>query len=270
MEEIISDPEKELEKIINGGKTPGVIRFVLNMLGGGIPYAGGIVSGITGKWSENEQEKINKLFQSWMKIQAEELNRIGITLVEVMERINFQDVTIEERVTGPEYLSLIKQVYRDWSAGDSEKKRIHLRNLLANAAECRLTSDNVVSLFIKWINEFSELHLDVISLVYKNKGITRYSMWQELYGERVREDSAEADLFKLVIHNLSMGHIIRQERLTDYQGNFMKSRPSPKVKSTIMKSAFDNENGYELTGIGTQFVHYTMNEIVPKIENKEV
>jgi hypothetical protein len=270
MDEITDNSKNELEKILNNGKTPGFVRFILNALGGAIPFAGGIVTGATGKWSEHEQEKINKLLQSWLKVQAEEINKIGITLAEVMERINFHDDAIRERISSPEYLGLIKQVYRDWSAGDSEKKRIYLRNLLANAAESRLTSDSVISLFIKWMNEFSELHLDVISLTYKNKGITRYDMWQELYGERVREDSPEADLFKLVIDNLSMGHIIRQERLTDYYGNFLKSAPSRKNRSPVMKSAFDNEKGYELTGVGTQFVHYTMNEIVPKIENKEV
>ena len=35
--------------------------------------------------------------------------------------------------------------------------------------------------------------------------------------------------------------------------------------STTLKTAFDDEKEYELTGLGTQFVHYTMNEIVPKI-----
>lgn len=36
-----------------------------------------------------------------------------------------------------------------------------------------------------------------------------------------------------------------------------------------MKSAFDDKEGYELTELGTQFVHYTMNELVPKIEKSE-
>lgn len=32
-----------------------------------------------------------------------------------------------------------------------------------------------------------------------------------------------------------------------------------------MKSAFDDQDGYELTALGKQFVHYAMNEITPKI-----
>ena len=33
-----------------------------------------------------------------------------------------------------------------------------------------------------------------------------------------------------------------------------------------MKSAFDDNELYELTEIGKQFIHYAQNEIVPKIE----
>ena len=33
-----------------------------------------------------------------------------------------------------------------------------------------------------------------------------------------------------------------------------------------VKSAFDNEEEYVLTELGRQFVHYAMNEIVPRIE----
>jgi len=256
------------DKQIPDNKVPAVVRFLMNAASGVLPLVGGAVSGAASAWSEREQQKVNKIFENWLKVQAEEIEKITRTLAEVFVRLDLSDPKIEERVSSPEYLSLIKQVYRDWSAGDSEKKRQHLRNILANAAEARLTSDNVVSLFIKWIEDFSELHLDVIALIHRKKGITRYEMWQELYGANVREDSAEADLFKLVIDNLSMGHVIRQERLVDYYGNFLKSAPSRKSTSSTLRSAFDNEKGYELTSMGSQFVHYAMNEIVPKLGSK--
>lgn len=259
------NPGRELERIMNSGKGPTIARVIMNILSGAIPFAGGVISAGAGAWSEKEQERINSLFESWLKVQAEEIEQIGKTLAEVFARINLNDSVVEERISSPDYLKLIKQIYRDWSAGDSEKKRIYLRNLLTNAAECRMTSDNVISLFIKWIDNYSELHLDVISLIYKDKGITRYDMWHSLYGDTVREDSPEADLFKLVIDDLSTGHVIRQERLVDYQGNFMKAAPRRRSASLTLKSAFDNEKGYELTGIGHQFVHYTMNDLVPKI-----
>jgi len=72
----------------------------------------------------------------------------------------------------------------------------------------------------------------------------------------------------LLIHDLSTGHVIRQHREVDYYGNFVKSQPKkrqPGTASRIMASAFDDDKEYELTELGKQFVHYTMNEIVPRI-----
>jgi hypothetical protein len=91
-------------------------------------------------------------------------------------------------------------------------------------------------------------------------------MWQELNGVEVREDSLEADLFKLLVRDLSTGSVIRQHRQTDYAGNFIK-RPQRRstMPSRTFKSAFDDQESYELTELGKQFVHYTMNEVVPQI-----
>ena len=62
-----------------------------------------------------------------------------------------------------------------------------------------------------------------------------------------------------------MGGIIRQHRQTDYAGNFIK-KSSRRSKSSTLKSAFDNIEPYELTELGQSFVHYTMEEVVTKIE----
>ena len=89
-------------------------------------------------------------------------------------------------------------------------------------------------------------------------------MWDEIYSRPVREDSAEADLFKLIVHDLSVGHIARQHREKDRYGNFLRSRTRQRRGPTLV-SAFDDEKEYHLTELGKQFVHYTMNEIVPKL-----
>jgi hypothetical protein len=36
-----------------------------------------------------------------------------------------------------------------------------------------------------------------------------------------------------------------------------------------MKSAFDDEDRYVLTELGKQFVHYTMSEVVTRIEDNQ-
>lgn len=87
----------------------------------------------------------------------------------------------------------------------------------------------------------------------------------------MREDSAEADLYRLLFRDLSTGGIIRQHRETDYLGNFIAKAPERRPKGSgpkPMVSAFDDDEGYELTELGKQFVHYAMSDIPPKIEFK--
>ncbi len=127
-----------------------------------------------------------------------------------------------------------------------------------------------VSLFLDWLHTYSEFHFAVIGDIYQHPGATREDIWSRV-GEpgSPREDSADADLFKLLVDNLSIGHVIRQHRETDYQGNFI-SKPRRKAKRGSgprpITSAFDDEKQYELTGLGQQFVHYAMTDLPPKIE----
>lgn len=146
-----------------------------------------------------------------------------------------------------------------------------IRNLLSNAGASRqLSSDDVLRLFIDWIDQYSEAHFAVIQAVYNAQGITRLGIWTKIHGAVVREDSADADLFKLLISDLSQGHVIRQHRETDYVGNFIRQQPARRGSSSGQyTSAFDNEKQYELTELGIQFVHYTMNENVPKLGSGE-
>src|SRR3990172_6454461 len=38
--------------------------------------------------------------------------------------------------------------------------------------------------------------------------LLRQEVWRKMDGSKVREDSAEADLFKTIIHDLTVGHVI--------------------------------------------------------------
>jgi hypothetical protein len=118
----------------------------------------------------------------------------------------------------------------------------------------------VITLFLDW--------LAVSRQIYSNRGTTRYEIWDQVHGEFPREDAAEADLFRMLIRDLSTGGVIRQERETNQYGQFLrKSRPKSKnPPSTTMESAFEDTKPYVLTGLGEQFVHYTMNEVVTRIE----
>ena len=267
----MSDPKddinREMSEALQAGMGPKIARFALACLGG-IPGIGGVFGAGAGAWSEAEQEKFKKILAAWLKLQEEEIQEIGKTLMEVMARVDTTDDRIRERVESPEYLSLVKKCFRDWSAAESEEKRRLIRNLLSNAAAGeKLCGDDIIRMFVEWIDRYAEKHFEIIRLVHRHQGITRFGMWQDIHGADVREDSVEADLFKLLVQDLSTGHVIRQYRPTDYEGRFLKTRPQKgrQKADPYMKSAFDDEKQYELTELGRWFVHYTMNEIVPKI-----
>jgi hypothetical protein len=251
---------------MRGGRA---IRAVLNAAAGAIPIAGGFLSAGSAAWSEREQEKV---FQHWLKMLQDELAEKAQTILEIMARLDMNDAKIADRVASPEYQSLIRKAFRQWTGAESEAKRKLVRNILANAASSSMTSDDVVRMFLQWINSYSELHFEVIASIYNDPGVTRARIWEKVEKEEVREDSAEADLFKLLIRDLSTGSIIRQHRDKDYAGNFLrkpavKRRKGTPVSSTV-ESAFEDTKGYELTELGQQFVHYAMSDIPLKIEFK--
>src|SRR2546421_61152 len=96
----------------------------------------------------------------------DELKEKEQTIIEVMARLDLQDEAIAERVESKEYQSLLKKTFRDWSGAESEEKRVYIRNILSNAAASRLSSDDVVRMYLSWINQYSEMHFQVIGAIY--------------------------------------------------------------------------------------------------------
>lgn len=251
------------------GITGKVVRGALQVVGSA-PYVGGLFSAIAGAWSEQEQKNVNKFFQHWLKMLEDEIREKEATIIEILARLNLQDEKISKRVESREYQSLVRKTFREWSGAESEEKRILIRNILSNAAATDLASDDVIRLFVDWINEYSELHFKVIGVIYNSQGITRGQIWTKLGKGRVREDSADADLYKLLFRDLSTGGVIRQHRQTDYYGNFVqKSSRGKSSESGLMKSAFDDVEQYELTSLGQQFVHYAMTDLPPRIAYRD-
>lgn len=242
----------------------------LLQLGSAVPFAGGVFSAAAGYWSEHEQAQMNEFLCGWLKMIQDELREKERTIADVATRLDMQDEQISARVRSDEYQSLMKKAFRNWAGTESRKKQEYIRNILTNAAATDLTSDDVVRLFLDWLGNYSEFHFAVIADIYQNPGATRGQIWQRRGKGRPREDSAEADLYKLLFRDLSTGGVIRQHRETDYAGNFIAKRPAkPSGRSSgsrQMTSAFDDEDQYELTALGDQFVHYAMTELTPKIE----
>jgi hypothetical protein len=173
---------------------------------------------------------------------------------------------IDERIQSPEYLQLVRRAFRVWDEASTEEKRKYVGNILVNAAGTRVCSDDVIRLFLDWLNLYHESHFAVIRQIFSNPSITRYEIWEAVYGATPREDSAEADLFKMLIRDLSTGGVVRQARDTNEMGEFLRRRRAPRRNpSSTMESAFEDTKPYVLTELGKQFVHYTMNETVKRL-----
>jgi len=244
-------------------------RYGLDAASGLVPFAGGVLSAAASAWSDKEQDKVNSFFKHWLAMLQDEIKEKELTIIEIASRLDLQDEKINARMASPEYQSLLKKAFRDWSAAESEAKREYVRNILSNAAATEIVSDDVIKMFLDWLELYSEFHFQVISVIYNDDGITRGGIWKKLGRRPVREDSADADLYKLLIRDLSMGGIIRQHVLRDYYGNLVHRPSTPRPKGSGPKppvSAFDESEAYELTELGKQFVHYAMTNLPPRIE----
>jgi hypothetical protein len=251
------------------GETPAKLgRAGMNIASGMIPIFGGFLAAMAAAWGEREQEKTNALLRQWLQMLEDELREKGRTIAELFARLDMQDEETLKRVESDEYQALLKKAFRKWSSIDSEGKRQKIRNILANAAAARIVSDDVVALFIDWMEAYSDFHFEVVGEIYRARQITRGGIWDALGRPRVAENSADADLYKMLIRDLSTGGVIRQHRQTDMSGNFVK-KPTGHVPkgsaSKVMTSAFDRAEPYELTELGSQFVHYAMNELAPRL-----
>ncbi len=259
----------ELAKSSSSTKRRVFEKFTLAALGS-IPWVGGFISAAVSLKMDEGKTRITNMQTQWLAEHSKKIGRLAETLGHIAARFETLGEQINERIQSEAYLDLVRKAFRAWDHADTDEKRRYVANIVANSSGTRLCSDDVVRLFIDWINMYHESHFAVITKIYQEPGITRYDIWQSIYGELPREDSAEADLFKLLIRDLSTGGVIRQARETTEDGRFLrKSQPHHKGHaSTTLESAFEDSKPYVLTELGKQFVHYTMTDVVPRIHDK--
>jgi hypothetical protein len=249
-----------------------VEKFVLAALGS-IPWVGGFLSAAADYKAEDGAIRQDNLQTQWLEEHHAKLIALRDTLGDVQRRFEALGDTIDERIQSEEYLGLVRKAFRTWDAADTDEKRQYAANIVTNSAGTRVCSDDVVRLFLDWLELYHEAHFAVIRNIFYNPGATRFEIWSDLYGETPREDSAEADLFKLLIRDLNTGGVIRQERDVNSLGQFVRKKPRrtrpTRQASSTMESAFEDTKPYVLTELGKQFVHYTMNEVVTRLTGPE-
>jgi hypothetical protein len=223
--------------------------------------------------SSNESRvREDSLQTQWLEEHHRKLLRLKATLEDISQQFEKLGNTIDERLESEQYLGIVRKAFRAWDQADTEEKRRLIASLITHAAGTRICSDDILRLFLDWLELYHEAHFAVIREIHQNPGSTRLEIWTTIYGEVPREDSAEADLYKMLIRDLSTGSVIRQERDINQLGQFIRKRPlrvSRGMASPTMKSAFDDTENYVLTGLGRQFVHYTMNELVSRLSDPQ-
>ncbi len=258
-------PQQELTEFLHGRRYAKFARFVFAVLGS-IPWVGGFIAASAALHAESEQGRVNEINKRWVEEHQQRIQELNETLAQMMLRLEQLGPPAEERLNDESYLGLVKYGFRVWDEAGTRSKRDRVRQTLTNAAGTRICSDDVVRLFLLWLSNYDDLHMRVVKVVYENPGATRAFIWEQIHGEEVRENSAEADLFKLMIRELSMGSVIRQHRETTADGRFLAQRVTTRrAKKITLESAFEDSKPYELTELGTQFVHYAMTELVPRI-----
>ena len=245
-----------------------VSRAIINIASGAIPLVGGVLASISAAWSEHDQDRVNDFLRYRQNLLEKEIKEQLQTINEIMQRLEKIRGDVSKRIKSSEFQSLVEKSFRNWSDINTQEKREYIRNILLNAASTNVSSDEVIRLFIEWLYRYSDLHFQVIVCIYRHpNGISRGEVWRMIGKQVVREDSAEADLYKLLIRDLSTGGIIRQYRRTNSQGGFIKPSAA-KLSQHAFEPAFDSSKPYVLTDLGQQFVHYAMSDVSMKLEQQ--
>jgi hypothetical protein len=262
---VIESMRAEIEKAeAAGGKRP-IQKFVLAALSS-IPWIGSFLSAAANLKSDEETHQQTYLQMLWVEEHQRKLIELAAMLEEIRLRFESLGDEIDERIQNESYLSLVRKAFRTWDDAETGEKRRMLGNVVTNAGGTRACPDDVIRLFLDWIELYNEVHFAVIREIYQNPGSTRFEIWSTIYGEPPREDSAEADLYKFLIRDLSTGGVIRQERDVNNLGQYIRKKPMKRRGApTTLESAFEDTKPYVLTKLGGLFVHYTMNEVVTRL-----
>jgi hypothetical protein len=237
---------------------------------GSIPWVGGVLSAAATFKTGEASVRQDDLRTQWLQEHQHRLEELRTTLGGIFARLDNLGTEIEDRIESAQYLAIVRKAFREWDQADTQQKRDLIVHLITNAAGTRVCSDDILRLFLDWIELYHEAHFAVIREIYKNPGSTRYDIWVAVYGSEIpRDDSADADLFKMLIRDLNIGGVIRLPRESDDEGRFRKRVRPPRraPKTSTMESAFEDLKPWVLTELGGQFVHYTMTELVTRIES---
>ena len=80
--------------IPGGSKVAKISQCALQVVGGAVPIAGGVLSVIADLWSGHEQKKATQFIEHWLQMLTDELKEKEQTIIEIMARLDLQDEAI--------------------------------------------------------------------------------------------------------------------------------------------------------------------------------
>lgn len=141
---------------LSKGKGKKYVRFIMAALGS-IPWVGsylGILGAIAGLSGEADQDKVNGLLKLWVEEHQPKLEELKQTLGDIVERLDGLGEETQQRIESPEYLALVRRSFRSWDEADTAEKREYIKRLLTNAGATKLCPDDLIRIFISWIDDY--------------------------------------------------------------------------------------------------------------------
>ena len=165
-----TDVEAIRVELTNSGSSRGrrIFEKFLMAAIGSIPWVGGFLSAAASIPGDEGAVRTDTLQGQWLEEHQRKIEQLEATLNEVSDRFEKLGPAIDDRVQSPEYLSLVRQAFRTWDGAATGEKRRYVANLLSNAAGTRLCSDDVVRLFISWLDSYHEAHFAIIREIFKH------------------------------------------------------------------------------------------------------
>ena len=268
---------KELDKVIHSGRGPIWVRAALNFtataitsaLGGSLAFVvglgGGAVAAATAVQNDKSQSGVNELHSACINEIASTVDELKVTVNQILDSIKASDEEFAAKVEDPHYVELVRKAFTGWSRGQSKEKREIIRRLLSRAADTASPDYPLFNLFFDWVSRYNELHFRLIRSLKEQGTATKFQIWQGMGGERVRDDSAEADVFGCLFNDLNLGHIVRKVSARDgVTGIKLRATRGKRTSSPLLKSVLDDTTLQELTAVGDLFIHYAMDELIDK------
>ncbi len=262
---VLGEKEQAVLEEISGTKFGKYGKVTMAVLGG-IPWIGTLINAYSTLADEESDERYKKLMYLWVREHEEKLKEVFEMLAQIFTRFESFGNSVTARIESVEYLTLVRTTFRIWDKAETLEKKEMLKKLVTNAGALEIAEDDLIRLFLEWIDKYHEFHFMVIREVYKTPNITRAQIWLGLRDDFPREDSADAHLYKLLINDLSLGEVIFQVKGVTPDGQYLKNRPQKRNPSQVHQTVFDDTKPYALTSLGMKFVHYVMDDLAPQLK----